>query len=197
MAFDKKAYMKAYSQRPEFKAQRAGYRANLKNKLKTKEYASSDKAKARRRELYSINKGTEKAIAKQKRDSKNKWEKQKDTRANLPEETIRTIVRNRMWYSARLRTRASGVEFSIEKEDICFGSHCPMLGVEFTLFVYEAGKRGANPYSPSLDRIDNAKGYVKGNVRVISYKANVMKSNATLDEFLLMANNWKKLEAGS
>jgi hypothetical protein len=36
--------------------------------------------------------------------------------------------------------------------------------------------------SPTLDRIDNAKGYVKGNVCVISKKANTMKNNATPEE---------------
>lgn len=36
--------------------------------------------------------------------------------------------------------------------------------------------------SPSLDRIDSSKGYVKGNVRVISKRANQLKSNATVEE---------------
>jgi hypothetical protein len=33
----------------------------------------------------------------------------------------------------------------------------------------------------SLDRVDNTKGYIPGNVRVISRKANLMKSSLTLD----------------
>lgn len=36
--------------------------------------------------------------------------------------------------------------------------------------------------SPSLDRVDNTRGYVPGNVLVISWKANQIKSNATLAE---------------
>ncbi len=36
--------------------------------------------------------------------------------------------------------------------------------------------------SPSLDRLDNTLGYIPGNVQVISWKANQIKSNATLQE---------------
>ena len=41
--------------------------------------------------------------------------------------------------------------------------------------------------SPSLDRMDNSKGYVKGNVQVISHKANSMKFSASKDELLKFA----------
>jgi hypothetical protein len=46
--------------------------------------------------------------------------------------------------------------------------------------------------SYSLDRIDSNKGYVKGNVWVISRRANVIKNNATLEELELLTNNLKK-----
>ena len=36
--------------------------------------------------------------------------------------------------------------------------------------------------SPSLDRIDNSKGYVPGNIAVISMRANMIKNNASLVE---------------
>lgn len=197
MTFDKKAYMKAYTQRPEYKLQRARYRANPKNKLAEKEYAARDETKERRKELYALNKETEKAKLKRKKDAKDKWEKQKNTRDSMPEDAIREVVRNRMWYSARARARKNGLEFDLNKEDICFGLRCPLLDVEFTLFVYESRRTGPNPHSPSIDRIDNSKGYVKGNIRVICYKANVMKHTASLTEFLLMAENWKNLESKS
>lgn len=42
----------------------------------------------------------------------------------------------------------------------------------------------AQPNWPSLDRWDSSKGYVPGNVFVISYRANTLKNSATLDEAL-------------
>ena len=49
------------------------------------------------------------------------------------------------------------------------------------------GKPGGKMNSPSLDRMDNSKGYVKGNVQVISHKANSMKFSASKDELLKFA----------
>jgi hypothetical protein len=45
-------------------------------------------------------------------------------------------------------------------------------------------KKGAG--TPSLDRIDSSLGYVKGNVWVISWRANHIKTDATLDELRLL-----------
>ena len=50
-------------------------------------------------------------------------------------------------------------------------------------FKLEFGSRENRFSSPSLDRIDNTKGYVPGNLQVISYRANQLKSDGTLEEF--------------
>lgn len=47
---------------------------------------------------------------------------------------------------------------------------------------YENNRRGCVNNAPSIDRFDNNKGYEKGNVAVISWRANNLKRDATLDE---------------
>jgi|TARA_R110002153_G_scaffold47636_1_gene134402 hypothetical protein len=47
---------------------------------------------------------------------------------------------------------------------------------------------GLNKYSPSIDRIDNLKGYTKNNVQWISARANTIKRDATLKELTTLTN---------
>ena len=74
---------------------------------------------------------------------------------------------------ARRRAREGGLHFSIGHEDIMVPSVCPALGIRI-----KVGKRRSGS-SPSLDRVIPCRGYVPGNVRVISDKANRLKSNLT------------------
>lgn len=80
---------------------------------------------------------------------------------------------------ARRRANRDGVEFDLDTAFVAAITplFCPVFGVPLTLAEGAAG-----PNSPSLDRKDPSKGYVQGNVQVISNKANMMKQNATEDE---------------
>lgn len=69
-----------------------------------------------------------------------------------------------------------GIEFNLTLEDFDIPGMCPALDIP--LIVSDSNKF----QSPSMDRIDPQKGYTKGNVRVISYRANQIKSNSTIDE---------------
>lgn len=68
---------------------------------------------------------------------------------------------------------------------------CPVLGVPLD---YTIGKGGiCNDYSPSFDRIDPSKGYVSGNVIVVSTLANRIKSNANVDQLKKVAAFYEQL----
>lgn len=94
---------------------------------------------------------------------------------------------NKMYWGARMRAKKFNLEFTIEEADIIIPEKCPLTGVE--LFP---GKLTTSKHSPSLDRIDNTKGYIKGNIQVISYNANKLKNNFTPEELKLFVTNISK-----
>jgi hypothetical protein len=91
---------------------------------------------------------------------------------------------------AKERARLYGTEFRITLADITMPTHCPVLGLKLE---HGSGKGGAISASPSLDRIDSSMGYVPGNVRVISKRANTLKNNATVAELALVLRDAKIL----
>ncbi len=89
-----------------------------------------------------------------------------------------------LWQRARDRTKKSGLEFNISVEDIVIPDTCPYLGLPLQVFK---GAPGGRPNSPSLDRINNEKGYTKNNIQVISQLANSMKASATKEQLIKFA----------
>lgn len=82
----------------------------------------------------------------------------------------------RMYQRAKQRAKKNGREFTITVDDIVIPDRCPILGIEINV---NSGKSGAFYNSPSLDRIDNSRGYTPDNVQVMSQRANVMKAAAS------------------
>ena len=89
-----------------------------------------------------------------------------------------------MYIAARNRAKRKGIEFNIDEADITIPEICPLLEIPI-----EYGTKSNYDRSPSLDRIDNTKGYIKGNVWVISQKANAMKNSATFEELKIFSTN--------
>ena len=90
---------------------------------------------------------------------------------------LQRLPHNLVLNTAKYRAKRDGLDFNIDLSDIVIPSHCPILGIP--IFRSENGRVCNN--SPSLDRVLNDKGYIKGNVRVISNKANAMKRDHTLE----------------
>lgn len=81
--------------------------------------------------------------------------------------------------NAKHRARVNHLDFDLRVEDIEKPEYCPVLGLRL---VYPGEGAGRGDANASLDRINPALGYIKGNVAIISWRANKLKSNASLEE---------------
>ena len=88
----------------------------------------------------------------------------------------------------RAAARKRNIEFDIDASDIPLPEKCPIFGV-----VLEKSSDRLSNNSPSVDRIDPSRGYVKGNVVVVSNKANSIKREATILELKAMVAFYEKL----
>lgn len=77
------------------------------------------------------------------------------------------------------------LDFNLDASDIVIPEFCKYLGIKLT----NIQGNGFVDSNISIDRIDPTKGYVKGNVEIISRKANIMKNNASKDELILFAES--------
>lgn len=108
-------------------------------------------------------------------------------RAGYKKDPERVHKRHRIWCSnnpekalvegAVRRAKKKGCECTITHTDVVIPELCPVLGIPL---IRGQGKLSNN--SPTLDRLNNSKGYTKENVRVISWRANNIKGDATVDE---------------
>jgi hypothetical protein len=70
-----------------------------------------------------------------------------------------------------------------------YTSHCPLLNIELEYRNHEQSKMPKN-YA-TLDKIDPSKGYVVGNLQILSHRANTLKSDASLEELKTLIKNWE------
>ena len=94
-----------------------------------------------------------------------------------------------MLYRIKFHAKAKGIPFELQVSDIIIPEKCPVLGI-----TLERGKDRASDNSPSLDKINPALGYIPGNVRVLSQRANLLKSNATVEELRLVYEDALQLQ---
>jgi hypothetical protein len=93
-------------------------------------------------------------------------------------------VKSGLCRGAKRRGREKGLPATITVADIHWPEFCPVLGTRLD-YDTPRGIRGivsAPANMPSLDRMDSTRGYVPGNVYVISMRANTLKNCATVDE---------------
>lgn len=90
------------------------------------------------------------------------------------------------------RAKAKGIPFTLtltDLNDLSIPITCPILNIPLRK---ERGRQTDN--SISIDRIDSSKGYTIDNIVVVSWKANRLKSNATLTEMKQIVKFYEHLE---
>jgi hypothetical protein len=93
---------------------------------------------------------------------------------------------------ARVKSRAksNNIPFDLTLEDISIPDTCPVLGIPLRA---STGRQGYHPHSPSLDRLVPEDGYTRGNVRVISARANLLNNDATVEELRAVLSDLENL----
>ena len=94
----------------------------------------------------------------------------------------------RMYDAAKRRAKRKGLPFNIQLSDISIPERCPLLDIPL-----QDCKGAAGDTSPSLDRLLPHLGYVKGNIIVISHRANQIKNCASVDELMLIADRLHRI----
>jgi hypothetical protein len=91
----------------------------------------------------------------------------------------------------RLKASAKkrGIEFNLNEQDLRdkFVDYCPVFNIKLKFF-------DNSDNSPSVDRIDNNKGYCKENIFVVSTKANCLKNKSSVDDLKKLYEFYSKLQ---
>lgn len=88
-----------------------------------------------------------------------------------------------LWFRMKWNAKAKGIKFNIKPEDLKIPEFCEVLGIKLLVFSPNSnGRRAPHPRSASIDRLDSSKGYVRGNVKVISHLANLIKNIGTVEQ---------------
>lgn len=158
--------------------------------------SAEESRKAATKRYYEEHKNDPEQKAKAKEASRRSYERNKDKvkeqatkwRKDNREEWLATKRRNSSktkenrpsynhYHAIKCRAKKKGLTFDLVESDLVVPEFCPVLGIPLT---YTPGAKTDN--SPSVDRIDSSKGYTKDNIEVISWRANNLKKDATLDE---------------
>ena len=166
MVYNHKEYHKEYYSKSENRERRKEY---------YKEYYSKPENRERRKEYA-------KEYNKEYYSRPENKERRKEYRSSIP----------RRLADAKNRSEKKNLEFNITLEYLESiypdDSLCPLLNIPL-----DWDSPPKHPSTPSIDRIDSSKGYIKGNVQWVSWRANRLMADANPDELLMVAQNYKKI----
>lgn len=165
------------------------YRNTHKNQIldKRKKYYEDNKEtiKYKAKVWAKENPHKRREIIKRFEDRLDRTEYNKKLREYRKANPIKTLLR-----SAKQRARKGGKDFDLIEDDIIIPKVCPLLGIEIDC---ESDNKWVRP---SIDRIDSGKGYTKDNIHVTSWRANMLKNNATASELIEIGTNMVRIQGG-
>ena len=133
------------------------------------------------RAYYSSDPGRYRAIAKASRERNFKTSRATISRRGKARRSTLLGWARHIVYHLRRRAKVKGLECSVTPEDIVQATAsdltCPVLHIPLSFGSYKG-----DPAGPSVDRFHPWLGYTPDNIRVISYLANRLKSDATLPQ---------------
>lgn len=84
------------------------------------------------------------------------------------------MMKNQILAQAKADAERKGLPFDLCIEDIRIPSYCPRLDLKLDPYAYRGSSR-----QPQIELIDARLGYVKGNVRIVSAQANMIKNTSS------------------
>lgn len=126
-----------------------------------------------------------------RRNNRNYYARNRDKVNRLHTESRNRNPVAKLWIDARRRAKKLGLPCEDKAPDsLQIPEFCPVLGLKLIV-----GDNKRSDYSPSIDRILPELGYVSGNVRIVSYRANRIKNDATAEEAMLIAADLQDYDA--
>lgn len=176
--------------------QRERYKANRKFKLENDpEFAAAQKE--RELNYFRLRYSTDPEYKYRKDKKSLDWRNNK--RGGNPEfvekERLAAIENTKKWPTSKYlfkqikkSAKARGLDFNLDEEDLVPPENCPHCGIKLRTYIGE-GSKGNDALS--VDRLDNNKGYIKGNIAIVCWRANNLKRDATVEELELLIK-WMK-----
>lgn len=119
---------------------------------------------------------------------------EKETGVKLKTHGKTNTIEYRIFNSAKARAKKRSLDFNIELDDIIIPDYCPVFNIKIDKRLFKNSNRRPLDNSPALDRIDSSRGYLKGNIAVISYIANSIKNEGNAYEHDAIANFMENYE---
>lgn len=185
--FNKKEYQKQYREKNREKLLQQNreyyykHRDDLLLKAKTSYQINGETIRERNKRYASRNK--DKIAERSRTYRQGKGKARRWHRMSQPIHRARRIVR-----SSKQSAKSRGLAFDIDESDIIKALElgvCQVTGMDLNMTTLDK----ANPWRPSIDRIDPAKGYVRGNVRIVVWLYNAAKQQYTDGDVLAMAKS--------